>query len=116
AQIHSLATWKARQQYVRNTLMDIVGPFPKKTPLHAKITKTVHEEGYKVEDIVFQSQPGFYVTSSLFIPDDISKPAPAILFTSGHTSLSYRASFYQQVILNLVKKGFVVFAIDPIGQ
>src|SRR5690606_27380288 len=64
------------------------------------------------------SQPGFYVTSSLFIPSslDNGRKIPAIIYCSGHTSDAYRNKAYQQVILNLVKKGFIVFAFDPIGQ
>jgi pimeloyl-ACP methyl ester carboxylesterase len=38
------------------------------------------------------------------------------LFTSGHTEKSFRYLPYQKIIINLVKKGFVVFAFDPVGQ
>ena len=42
--------------------------------------------------------------------------APAILYCSGHTTDGYRNKVYQHIILNLVKKGFIVFAFDPVGQ
>lgn len=116
AQLHSRSDWEARQKKVKKKLMKMVGPFPKKTPLHATITKKVDKKGYRVENIVYQSQPGFYVTSSLFIPDGVEKTAPAIIYTSGHTKNAYRDPVYQHVILNLVKKGFIVFAFDPVGQ
>src|SRR5690606_11826790 len=35
---------------------------------------------------------------------------------SGHTPLSYLYPPYQVMILNLVKKGFIVFAIDCVSQ
>jgi dienelactone hydrolase len=114
ADLHSLADWKVRQQRVGKTFMGIVGPFPKRTPLHARITKTVQGEGYMVEDIVYQSEPNFYVTGSLFIPDGVDEPAPTVIYVSGHASKGYRA--FQHRILNLVKKGFIVFAYDPVGQ
>lgn len=41
---------------------------------------------------------------------------PAIIYCSGHTNEGYRNPVYQHAILNLVNKGFVVFAFDPIGQ
>jgi hypothetical protein len=57
------------------------------------------------------------VTSSLFIPNNLNnEPAPAILYVSGHTTDGYRSNAYQHAILNFVKKGFIVFAIDPVGQ
>src|SRR5690606_11185890 len=65
---------------------------------------------------IYESLPGFYVTASLFIPDKIQKPAPAILLCSGHSGIAYRRDVYQLPLLNLVKKGFIVLAIDPIGQ
>ncbi len=118
ASIHSLADWQNYQKKIKKTLLDVVGPFPERTPLNAKIVSTIHKEGYKIENILFESQPGFYVTSALFIPDGSGKDgkAPAIIYCSGHTDDGYRNPVYQQAILNLVKKGFIVFAFDPIGQ
>jgi dienelactone hydrolase len=116
AKLHSLSDWKKRQQWAKQTLEDVIGPFPPKTPLHARITKTVNKKVYRVENIIYQSQPGFYVTSSLFIPDDIETPAPAVLYCSGHIPSAYRSDLHQRFILNMVKKGFIVFAFDPVGQ
>lgn len=114
----SLSDWQKRQTDIRETLDEIVGPFPDKTPLNVKVLKVLNKEGYKVEQTIFESQPGFYVTSSLFIPDGLKKgsKAPAIIYCSGHSEDGYRNSIYQHVILNLVKKGFIVFAFDPVGQ
>ena len=109
--------WQQLQVQKRKTLLDMVGPFPQKTPLHPRILGTIAKEGYRIENIVFESQPGFYVTSSLFIPDGKKQTgrAPAILYVSGHSDPAYRGA-YAHVIVNLVKKGFIVFAYDPVGQ
>ena len=118
ATIHTLPQWQQRQKWIRNTLTDIAGPFPGKTPLNAKVTKTINKDNYHVEDIIYESQPGYYVTSSLFIPNSLKKgdKAPAIIYCSGHTFSGYSSPLYQHMILNFVKKGFIVFAFDPIGQ
>lgn len=118
AALSSQSDWQQRQKSVKETLLNIVGPFPEKTPLNAKITRILNKESYRVEHIVFESQPGFFVTSSMFIPGALKKntKAPAILYVSGHSANGYRSVGYQHVILNLVKKGFIVFAIDPVGQ
>lgn len=114
----SLSDWQNRQAIIRETLNEIVGPFPNKTPLNVKVSKVINKDGYKVEQTIFESQPGFYVTSSLFIPSGLKKgsKAPAIIYCSGHSEDGYRNPVYQHVILNLVKKGFIVFAFDPVGQ
>src|SRR5690625_4552994 len=116
SKLKTLPDWRQRQRHVKKTLMDIVGTFPEKTPLNAKITGRVKKDDYIIENIIFESQPGFYVTSSLFIPKGLQKPAPAILDVIGHSTTSYRRPIYQHEILNLVKKGFIVFAYDPVGQ
>ncbi len=108
--------WKNRQSAVKNKLLDIIGPFPDKTPLNAKITGRIKRPEFIVEKVIFESMPGFYVTGALFIPKKRNGKLPAILFTSGHTEESFRYKPYQQIIINLVKKGFVVFAYDPVGQ
>lgn len=117
-ELNSLADWQKRQSHIRETLMRIVGPFPQKTPLKAKVVRTVDKGWYRMEHIVYESQPSFYVTSSLFIPSALKKreKAPAVIYCSGHAEQGYRSDVYLHVILNLVKKGFIVFAFDPVGQ
>lgn len=116
--INSLEKWQERQELIKETLLELTGPFPSNNPLNAKTIRTIRKEGFRVEHIVYESQPGLLVTSSLFIPDSLKRGSknPAIVYCSGHTVNSYRAIGYQHVILNLVKKGFIVFAFDPNGQ
>lgn len=107
--------WLEWQKKVKQDLEKITGPFPEKTPLNPKVTGIVKKEGYKVEKIIFESMPGFYVTGCLFIPDGKGR-RPAILNVIGHTGIAFRAEGYQTMILHLVQKGFIVFAVDPVGQ
>jgi len=108
--------WLKRQKKVKNIFMEIVGPFPEKTPLNPRITGVVKKDGYRIEKIVYESMPNFYVTGCLFIPDGIVGKRPVIIHVSGHSNEAFRSIPYQTLIHNLVKKGFIVFAIDPIGQ
>src|SRR5712691_2355567 len=102
--------WKARQEEVKATLRRIVGPFPERTPLHTRVLEVVRKDGFRIEKIVFESVPNFYVTSCLFIPE--TKPSapqrpdtglaaaagtngvvtkmPAILNVIGHTDTAFR--------------------------
>jgi hypothetical protein len=116
SKLNTLEKYKQRQKQVRETLLEIVGPFPEKTPLNAQVIRTIAKEGFTVEHIIFESRPGFKVTSSLFIPSGLKEKAPAVVYCSGHGDTGYRSKIYQHVIINLVKKGFIVFAFDPIGQ
>src|ERR1700744_4943731 len=90
--IQSLADWRQRQQWIRTTLVAAVGPFPEETPLNATVTKVVTKDGYRMENIVYESRPGFFVTSALFLPIGLKEgaKAPAIIYCSGHSDTGYR--------------------------
>ena len=60
--------------------------------------------------------PRFYVTSLLYVPEGLKDPVPGIIFLCGHAKEAKAYPLYQRVCIDLVKNGFVVLAIDPIGQ
>jgi len=115
-EFETMGQWQKRQKEIKKTIWNTLGSFSEKTPLNARITSTIKKDGYRVENIIYESLPDFYVTSSLFIPDNLQKPSPAILFCTGHSGIAYRRPYYQLPLINLVKKGFIVLAFDPIGQ
>ncbi len=116
AKLRTQSDWSKRQQKVKEILMDIVGPFPEKTPLNPRVTGVVRKEGFRIEKIIYESIPNLYVTADLFIPDGITGKRPAIIQVSGHGYQAFRSRGNQRMIYNLVNKGFIVFAIDPLGQ
>ncbi len=115
AQLYSEAEWKKYQSNIKSTLCSSLQKFTK-TPLNARTTGILERETFTVEKIIFESHPGFYVTAGLFLPKKRQKPAPAVIYSCGHTELGFRSEVYQRVIMNLVQKGFIVLAFDPIGQ
>jgi len=115
-QLRTKSEWEQRQKEMRQIMWKVLGPLPDKTPLNPQITGKIQKDGFSIENIIYESLPGFYVTASLFLPDNLQKPNPAILFCSGHSTEAYRKQSYQMPLLNLVKKGFIVLAIDPVGQ
>ncbi|MGV3556618.1 acetylxylan esterase [Larkinella arboricola] len=116
AGLKTKTAWQARQAQMKEKLWKVLGPFSDKSPLNPKVTGVIQKDGFKLENIIFESQPGFYVTATLFIPNGVVTPGPAILFCSGHSTIAYRRDIYQLPLLNLVKKGFIVLAIDPVAQ
>jgi len=119
AEVGSLKTkadWLERQSLAKAKLSRIIGPFPDKTDLNVQITGILQQDGYRIEKTIYESIPGYYVTGALYIPDGVRENAPAIFYACGHSLEGFRVSIYQHIIVNLVKKGFVVFTIDPMGQ
>jgi len=116
ALLQSKNDYLERQLAVKAKLLKLIGPLPEKTPLNARVTGVIKKEDYRVEKVIYESIPGYYVTAALFLPEKRKGRAPAVIYASGHTTNGFRSETYQHIIINLVKKGFVVLAFDPIGQ
>ena len=106
----------AYQEELRRAFKQVFGPMPRRTALNARITGGFEREDYRVEHVLFESRPGFAVTGNLYIPTNRTLPAPCVLGTCGHSANGKAEKNYQAFCLGLVKKGYVVFIYDPIGQ
>ena len=84
------ADWTIYQNELKSKFGASLTKF-QKTPLNAKVTGKLERENFTVEKIIFESYPGFYVTAALFIPKNLTKPAPAVIYCSGHTELGFRS-------------------------
>jgi len=106
-----------RKAYIRARMMETLGgAFPERTPLNARTVGVIEREGYKIEKVIFESQPKFYVTASLYVPTRGRAPFPAILFPLGHEEGAKAHDTWQQVLGSFAQKGFVALAWDQIGQ
>lgn len=114
----ALKTKEDAERYVRDVQAKIqksFGPWPEKTPLNARITGTVERDGYRVENLIFESRPGFLVTANLYVPKG-PFPRPGVVGTCGHSANGKAAEAYQSFAQGLCRLGYVVLIYDPIGQ
>jgi cephalosporin-C deacetylase-like acetyl esterase len=116
SQIRTADQIEARNRFVREKCVEMIHGFPEKNPLNAVTLKVVERDGYKVENVMYESQPDFWVPANLYVPTAGSGPYPGIISPCGHYTLARMQPDYQCVYFNLVKNGFVVLAYDPIGQ
>ena len=58
----------------------------KEHPLHPRIAGKVQMDGFRIEKLIFESLPGFYVSALVYVPEDGNKKHPAILVPSGHAA------------------------------
>ena len=66
AQLDAQKDYIERQKLVKEKLLHLIGTFPEKTPLNAKVTGILKKEDYKVEKVIYESMPNYYVTAALF--------------------------------------------------
>jgi cephalosporin-C deacetylase-like acetyl esterase len=115
AGIDNAAEVRERQAFVRRWMLDAIGGLPDKTSLNARVTGTLERDGYRVENLVYESLPNFFVTANVYVPTGTG-PFPAVLGVAGHSDSGKAISTYQHVWISLAKRGFLVLAFDPPGQ
>ena len=99
---------------VRQRMKSLIGELPERGDLKAQIVGRVQGEGFHVEKIVFQSEPGRYVTAHLYLPDNVDRRLPACVEMCGHglngkgngSMLAYR----------MAANGIAVMVVDPLSQ
>jgi dienelactone hydrolase len=116
ASIQSRGEAEERQIMVRKQILSLIGSLPERTPLNARVLGSTQADGYRIEKVLFDSQPNFPVTALLYLPDGpaVSGKRPAILMSPGHYA-SGKASDYSTAAL-FARNGFMVLSYDPIGQ
>lgn len=116
AKIHSRADAEAYVQEVRAKIQSIFGPWPEKTPLNPRVTGTVERDAYRIENVIFESRPGFPVTANLYLPKGPPGPRPGVVGSCGHSNNGKAGDTYQSFAQGLARQGYVVLIFDPIGQ
>src|SRR5665213_3759893 len=114
--LKTAADVEARNAFVREKSVQMLRGFPQRNPLDPVVVKVMQRDGYRIENVMFQSRPDFWVTGNLYVPTSGGGPFPAIISPCGHYPLARMFPQYQSVYVNLVKSGFVVMGYDPIGQ
>src|SRR3954447_16363834 len=67
---HNRKEWEARAANIRKSLLREaqLAPLPKRTPLNPVVWGRQVRDGYTIENVYFESLPGFFVTGNLYRP------------------------------------------------
>lgn len=114
--VASIEDVNKRRAYLRKKMMEDLGGFPDRTPLNARVVGVLERSRYRIEKVIFESQPHFYVTANLYLPTTGHPPYPAILYPLGHERGGKTNPTWQQMLGSLATKGYVALTWDPIGQ
>ena len=113
------AGWEARAKNIRECLLKEahLSPLPAKCDLKPVIRGRQERKGYTVENVAFESLPGFFVTGNLYRPTDpqVKKPMAAVLCPHGHSKKGRIADYTQTRCAGLARMGAIVFAYDMVG-
>ena len=108
----------AYQKRLKEQFVQRIGGFPERTALNAKVLGALTRKGYRVEKIIFQSQPNHYVTAALFLPDPKRSPPPhpAVVVPCGHSDDGKACQPYATYCALAATNGIAAMVFDPIDQ
>ena len=116
----SLTEWQQRAAHIRNNIREgmELETMPVKPTSKPIINGKKIMDGYSIENVVFESLPGFYVTGNLYRPLKKQKKYAGILCPHGHGD-NPEGRFKEQTQKRcgtLARMGSIVFVWDMIGQ
>jgi hypothetical protein len=120
ANIQTLDDWKSKRAEYRRQLQEMLGlwPMPERADLKPVVNGRITNDEFTVEKVYFQASPGLYVTANLYLPKNLDKPAPTILYECGHiraatNGISFgNKGFYQVDGAWFARNGYVCLVLD----
>ena len=108
----------AYQKSLREKVLDAIGGLPDRTPLNPQTAGIISRDGYRVEKVIFESQPKHYVSALCFLPDssEHKPPYPGVIVPCGHSDLGKAFPTYQTMGALLALNGMAALVFDPIDQ
>jgi cephalosporin-C deacetylase-like acetyl esterase len=116
ASIRTVDELKGKQAAWRAYWLDALGEMPARTPLNARVTSRAEYDGFRLENIIFESQPGVYVTAHLALPTGTTGVPPVVLMPLGHSDAGILNPRYATHFAMAARARFAAFAWDPISQ
>lgn len=108
--------WEAYGESIRQHVMEAFGEMPfgqKSGPLNTRLVSTHETRHCRIENVLFESFPGWEVNATVFVPHG-KGPFPAVVIPVGHSGKQY--ANYQIPAQAFAKMGYMAVLFDPPGQ
>ncbi len=115
---HDKKSWEKRAEKIRQGIIQgaRLDELPNNTPLKPIVHSKRTYDGYTVENVAFESLPGFFVTGNLYRPTQKQSSYAAILTPHGHGKDPRFGADVQKRSAALARMGAIVFAYDMVGN
>jgi dienelactone hydrolase len=115
-----------RDEFRQHLLDCLGGPFPEPCPLNARTLDTWQADGYRLESVSYESEPGDFVPACVLVPDGVSAehPAPGVVCLHQHAGQYHIGKSEPAGVAGdpmhwtgklLAQNGYVVLCADALG-
>src|SRR5262249_51078685 len=95
-------------------LRQSLGEWPQPGKPNVKATGVIKGDGFQIENVLYESRPGFWVAGNLYAPAKLGKSMPGILIAHAHHG-GKRDSELQDMGMTWARAGCLVLVIDQVG-
>lgn len=114
-QIASLKEWEAFRDVRIAALRSALGDFPAPpATLAVRTTGKLQGDGFVVENTIYESRPGQWVTANLYVPAKPTASMPGILIAHAHHQPKAQSEL-QDMGMTWARAGCLVLVIDQLG-
>ncbi len=114
--VKTLDDWKAyRQPRIEKLRESLHLPKMEKGPVKTHVTKRIDGDGYRIENLIFESQAGLWVTANLYLPAKKPASMPGILLVHSHHAPKTQGEL-QDMGITWAKLGCAVLVMYQLGH
>ncbi len=118
AKIRTWADWQKTRERIRADFWRSVGEPPRKDcPLKPRLATACDGPDVRIENLIYQSRPGLYVTANVFVPKRRGRrKLPTVLRVVGHSTAGRLGGGVVSQCIDLARSGYFVLSVDTLGQ
>jgi dienelactone hydrolase len=114
--ISSRTQWEQFAKEKLRLLEASLGTFPHPSKdLSVHLTQTLSGEGFSIENLLFESRPGLWVTANLYAPQPLRQRMPGILLCHSHHNPKTQGEL-QDMGMTWARHGYLVLVMDQLGH
>jgi dienelactone hydrolase len=114
--IRTRADWEGYRDRRLLALRASLGEFPRPPrDLKVRVSRRLEGDGYRVENLVFESRPGVVVTANLYLPARPGRSMPGILICHSHHNPKTQGELQDMGVL-WARLGCLVLVMDQLGH
>lgn len=107
----------AYTQKIREAVNEFYGNLPvgeNGAPVEATAVSSFNKDGYRLENVLFDSFLGWQVNATVYVPLNFRPPFPAVVIPVGHSGKQFEN--YQFPAQFFARYGYLAILFDPPGQ